>query len=65
MPKVRSKRQQAVIVDRTYEPTQQDLARDLRVHKDFEATVRALVQPVEIKHVAKPPAGAHEAPKQS
>ncbi|MDE2903173.1 MAG: hypothetical protein OXP73_09085 [Chloroflexota bacterium] len=54
MPKVRSKRQQVELVDRTYQPTQQDFMRDIRVNADFEATVRALVQPVEIKKVAKP-----------
>lgn len=56
MPKVRSKRQQAVVVDRTYQPTKHELEQDLRVAPDFSVVVRALVQPVEVKQVAKPKA---------
>ena len=54
MPKVRAKRRRVEVVAPAYQPTQQDFMRDVRVHADFEATVRALVQPVEIKQVAKP-----------
>ena len=54
MPAGNPRRRRAEVVDRTYQPTKRELEQDLRVPPDFEATIQALVQTVEIKHVRKP-----------
>ncbi len=54
MPKGKTKRRRVDLVDEAYRPTKRELEQDLRVSQDFAATVRDLIQPVEIKQVSKP-----------
>ena len=56
MPKGKTKRRRVEFVDPAYQPTKRELKQDLRVPNDFAVTIQGLVQPVEIKQVAKPKA---------
>ena len=54
MPAGNPTRRRVDLADRTYQPSKRELEQDLRVPQGFEATIQALVQTVEIKHVRKP-----------